>query len=179
MSLGAVGLIRAGIALVLGIATWMVVTWQQNPFREDWLPFTVPVEVTGVSNGLVLVGKPSDLRVRVRASQDAWSRIKADEFKASVDLAKQTAGIRSSDAKVESSGDFDVVDWQPRRVTTRLEPLAQLSVPVQLRLTGKLADGYILRSQTTSPDQVTVTGEQDLAQTVTQAAVAINLDGVN
>jgi hypothetical protein len=33
MSLPTVGIIRAVVAVVLGGATWMVVTWQQNPFR--------------------------------------------------------------------------------------------------------------------------------------------------
>lgn len=174
-----VGIIRAAIALVLGVATWMVVTWEQNPFREDWLPFSVPLEVTHLPNGLVEVGKPGDLRVRVRASQDAWQRIKSDEFKASLDLSRQSAGIHSIDPRVESSADYQVVDWEPKRVTIRLEPLAQLTVPIQLRLTGKMPDGYILRNQTVTPDQLTVTGEQDLAQTVAQAAVATTLDGVN
>ncbi|HLG71630.1 MAG TPA: CdaR family protein [Chloroflexota bacterium] len=173
------GIIRAIFALILGTATWMAVTWEQNPFREDWLPFTVPVETAHLPNGLVQVGKPGDLRVRVRASQEAWGQIKPDEFKASVDLSKQGPGIHSLDPKVESSGDYQVVDWEPKRVTVRLEPLAQSTVPVQLRMTGKLADGYILRSQTITPDQVTVTGEQDLVQTVTQVAISLNLDGIN
>jgi YbbR domain-containing protein len=115
----------------------------------------------------------------VRASQEAWSLIKPEEFKASVDLAKQGSGIHSLDPKVESSGDYQVVDWEPKRVTVRLEPLAQVTVPVQLRMTGKLADGYLLRSQTITPDQVTVTGEQDLVQTVTQVAISLNLEGIN
>ena len=173
------GMIRAAIALVLGFATWMVVTWQQNPFREDWIGQTVPIEVTHLPPGMVEVGKLGDVRVRIRASQDAWSRVKPDDFKASVDLNKQSAGIHSLDVKVETSGDYQVVDWDPKKATVRLEPLAQASVPVQLRVTGSLPDGYVLRSQTVTPDQVSVTGEQDLVQTLSQAALTVNLDGVN
>jgi YbbR domain-containing protein len=173
------GLIRAAIALVLGFATWMMVTWDQNPFREDWLGATVPIEVTHVPAGMVQVGKPGDVRVRIRASQDAWSSVKPNDFKASVDLTRQGAGIHSVDVKVETSGEYQVVDWDPKKVTVRLEPLAQATVPVQLRITGNLPDGYVLRSQTVTPDQVSVTGEQDLVQTITQAAVMTNLDGVN
>jgi YbbR domain-containing protein len=173
------GIIRGLVALVLGFATWMVVTWQQNPFREDWLAQTVPIEVTRVPAGMVQVGKLGDVRVRLRASQDAWNSIKPSDFKASVDLSRQGAGIHSVDVKVETSGEFQVVDWDPKKVTVRIEPLAQASVPVQLRITGSLPDGYILRSQTVTPDQVLVSGEQDLVQTITQAAVMTNLDGVN
>ncbi|MFI5266492.1 MAG: YbbR-like domain-containing protein, partial [Chloroflexota bacterium] len=173
------GIIRAAIALVLGFATWMVVTWQQNPFREDWLGQTVPVEVTHLPTGMVEVGKLGEVRVRLRASQDAWSNVKPADFKASVDLSRQTSGIHSVDVKVETSGEYQVVDWDPKKVTVRLEPLAQASAPVQLRVTGNLPDGYILRSQTVTPDQVSVSGEQDLVQTITQAAVMTNLDGIN
>jgi YbbR domain-containing protein len=83
------------------------------------------------------------------------------------------------DVKVETSGEYQVVDWDPKKVTIRLEPLAQASVPVQLQVAGNLPDGYVLRSQAVTPDQVSITGEQDLVQTITQAAVMTNLDGMN
>ena len=169
---------RIVIAVLLGVATWMVVTWQQNPFREEWLPLAVPIEPSRLPAGLVEVGKPGDARVRVRASQDAWGRIKLDEFKASVDLSRQSAGLHSLDVKVETSRDYQVVDSDPRRVTVRLEPLLQTMVPVQIRMTGKLADGYLVRGQAVTPEQITISGEQDLAQSITQAAVTVNLDGL-
>ncbi|HEX6513289.1 MAG TPA: CdaR family protein, partial [Chloroflexota bacterium] len=178
MTLSTLGILRAAMAVVLGFLTWVVVTWQQNPFREDWLPSTVPVEVTKLPSGLLEVGRPGDVRVRVRASQDAWSRINQADFKASLDLSKQSSGIHSLDVKVESSGDYEVVDWQPRRVTVRLEPLAQANVPVQLRVTGSLPDGYTMRNQTVTPDQLAITGEQDLVQSTKQAAVTISLEGI-
>ncbi|HVA23751.1 MAG TPA: CdaR family protein [Chloroflexota bacterium] len=171
--------IRAAIALVLGFATWMVVTWEQNPFREDWLGQTVPVEVTHLPTGMVEVGKLGQVRVRLRASQDSWSTVKPADFKASVDLSRQSSGIHSMDVKVETSGEYQVVDWDPKKVTVRLEPLAQATVPVQLQVTGSLPDGYVLRSQTVTPDQVSVTGQQDLVQTITEAAVMTNLGGMN
>jgi YbbR domain-containing protein len=169
---------RLVVAVILGAATWMVVTWQQNPFREEWLPVAVPIEATRLPSGLVQVGKPGDVRIRLRASQEAWGRIKPDEFKASVDLSRQGAGLHSLDVKVETSRDYQIVDWDPKRVTVRLEPLLQTTVPVQLRMTGRLADGYVVRAQSVTPDQLTITGEQDLAQSVTQAAVSVSLDGV-
>jgi YbbR domain-containing protein len=178
MTLPTIGIIRAVVALLLGGATWMIVTWQQNPFREDWLPSNVPIEVSHLPNGVVEVGNPGTVRVRLRASQDAWSQVKPADFKASVDLSRQAAGIHAVDVKVETSGDYEVVDWQPRRVNIRLEPLLQTTVPVQLRLSGKLPDGYLVRTQTVTPDSITISGEQDIAQTVAQAAVTVNLDGV-
>src|SRR5437763_8105937 len=95
-----VAVFRSVLALVLGAATWMLVTWQQNPFREDWLPGTVPIEVTRVPPGLILVDKPGEVRVRIRASQDAWAHVQPGNFKASLDLSRQTAGIHSVDLKV-------------------------------------------------------------------------------
>jgi YbbR domain-containing protein len=178
MSLPTVGIIHAVVAVVLGGATWMVVTWQQNPFREDWLASAVPIEVTHLPAGVVEVGNPGTTRVRLRASQDSWARVKPDDFKASIDLSKQPAGIHAVDVKVDTSRDYDVVDWEPKRVNIRLEPLLQGTVPVQLRITGKLPDGYLVNNQTVTPDQINISGEQDIAQTVTQAAVMLSLDGL-
>jgi YbbR domain-containing protein len=170
--------IRVAIAVFLGAVTWMMVTWEQNPFREDWLPGTVPVEVTHIPNGVVEVGKPGDVRVRLRAAQDVWSQVQSSDFKASVDASHLSAGIQSADVKIESSRDIDVVDWQPRRVTIRLEPLATRTIPVQLQVTGKLPDGFLLTGQSVSPEEVSVSGEQDLVDTLSQATVATSLDGV-
>lgn len=178
LTFSAAAVFRAILALVLGGVTWMLVTWQQNPFREDWLPTTIPVEVTHVPSGLIEVGKPADVRVRIRAGQDAWSHVQAGDFKASLDFTRQAAGIHSVDIKVETSGDYQIVDWQPRHETIRLEPLAQQDIPVQLQLSGKLPDGYLLISQSITPDHVTVSGEQDLVQSVAQASVSTSLDGV-
>ncbi|MBV8084697.1 MAG: hypothetical protein JO247_07765 [Chloroflexi bacterium] len=170
--------VRMLVALLLGAATWMAVTWEQNPFREDWLPGTVPVEVSKVPNGLIEVGKPPDVRVRIRAAQDAWSQAQATDFKASIDLSRASAGIQSADVKVETSHDYEVVDWQPRRVTIRLENLVSKDVPVQLQMSGKLPDGFLLSGQTVTPDTVSVTGQQDLVDSVAQASISTNLDGV-
>src|SRR5690242_8549601 len=109
--------LRLAVALLLGGAAWMLVTWVQNPFREDWLPSTVPVEATHVPSSTVLVGTLGQVRVRLRASQDAWSHVQPADFKASVDLSKQSTGIHTADVKIESAGDIQVVDWQPRKVT--------------------------------------------------------------
>src|SRR5579862_761801 len=102
MTLPTVGLLRAALALVLGGATWLLVTWQQNPFREDWVSPPISVEVTRLPNGLIEVGNPGTVRVRIRASADAWSRVQGSDFKASLDLSKQSAGIQSVDVKVET-----------------------------------------------------------------------------
>ncbi|MBV8085012.1 MAG: hypothetical protein JO247_09375 [Chloroflexi bacterium] len=171
-------LLRAGVAVVLGAITWMLVTWAQNPFREDWVAGTVPIEASHLQPGLVEVGNLGDVRIRIRAGQDAWSHVQTSDFKASVDLSKQSAGIHSLDLKIDTSGDYQVVDWQPRRVSVRLEPVAQLDVPVQLQVTGQLPEGYVLSGQSVSPDHVTVSGEQDLVQTVARAAVSVDLGGV-
>src|SRR5579862_2651079 len=109
----AAAIFRAALALVLGGVTWMLVTWQQNPFREDWLPSSIPIEVSRVPAGLIEVGSPGNVRVRVRAGQDAWAHVQASDFKASLDLSRQSAGIHSLDVKVETSGDYEVVDWEP------------------------------------------------------------------
>src|SRR5581483_735748 len=93
------GLIRMAIALLLGAGTWMAVTWEQNPFHEDWVSGTIPIEVTHIPSGLIEVGKPGDVRVRIRASQDAWNRVQASDFKASIDASRLSAGIQSADVK--------------------------------------------------------------------------------
>ena len=170
---------RVVIALVLGFATWMIVTWEQNPFREAWLPSSIPIEVAHLPSGLVEVGKPGDVRLRLRAGQGAWSRVQPNDFKASIDLTKFSAGIHTANVKVETSGAYQVVEWQPSKVTVRLEPLVTRTIPVQLRLTGKLPDGYILQSQSATPSEITISGRQDLVQSISQGAVSTNLDGVH
>ena len=170
--------VRIGLSLAIGILTWMLVTWTQNPFREDWLPDSVPIEVQHVPSGLIEVGSPGAVRIRIRASQDAWSSVKPSDFKATADLAQMAAGIHSADVRAETSGQYQIVDWDPRQLTVRLEPLTQRTLPVVLHLTGKLGDGYILSGQAVQPAQVTISGQEQLSTSVVEVAVGATLDGL-
>ncbi len=168
---------RAVTSAVLAAAAWMLVTWQQDPFRQDWLSDRLAVEVDHVPDGLVEVGRPSDVRVELRASRNAWSNVRSSDFKASIDLSKATAGIRTADVKVETSGEYQIVDWDPRQVTVRLDPVVQRTLSVQLDVSGKPPDGYSVGDRSVSPDQITISGQQGLVEAVSQAMVKVSIDG--
>ncbi|HUZ77354.1 MAG TPA: CdaR family protein [Chloroflexota bacterium] len=169
---------RALIAVVLASVTWMLVTWEQNPFREGQLPNPVPVELAHLPANLVQVGTPQSVRVSIRASQDSWSRLQPSDFKASVDTGRLSAGIHSLDVQVTSSAEYQILDWQPRRITVHLEPLLKRTVSVQLDATGKLPDGFRVTTETVTPDHVTLSGAQGAVQSVSRVAVNTTLDGV-
>ncbi|MGH2519403.1 MAG: CdaR family protein, partial [Chloroflexota bacterium] len=169
---------RALIALVLAGVTWMLVTWVQNPFREGQLPNPVPVELAHLPATLVQVGAPQSVRVSIRASQDSWSRLQSSDFKASVDVSRLGAGIHSLDVQVTSSAEYQILDWQPRRITVHLEPQLKRTVSVQLDATGKLPDGFRVTTETVTPDHVTLSGAQGAVQSVSRVAVSTTLDGV-
>lgn len=166
---------RLLLSLGMALAIWTYVTNQQNPNRTDWFRNEIPIE-TKIPAGLVVVGPAGTVRVKVRASQDAWDRAQTNAFKATVDLSNASAGLHEAPVNVESSPDYTIVDWTPRNVTVRLEPLKTVMVPVKPNLRGNLPPGYQMRQPEITPAEVMASGAESLVDSVTAAAVDINVD---
>ncbi len=167
---------RLLLSLGMAVSLWTVVTNQENPNRSDWFRGEIPIE-TKVPPSLVIVGTAGSVRVKIRASQDAWQRAQTNSFKAAVDLSTLGPGLHEVPVSVESSSDYTIVDWTPRKISVRLEPLKAVTVSVKPNLRGNLPAGYQMRPPEITPPQVSASGPETLVESVAGATIDINVDG--
>jgi len=127
--------------------------------------------------GMTIVGEfEESVQFTVRAPESVWSTLEAKDFVATVDLTDLNAGTHQ--ASVEwalSKRPSQVLSVEPEYVTLRLEPRAEQTVPVHVETDGKPTLGYLTRTLTITPSQVTVSGPSTYVAQVVKAAARVSV----
>ncbi len=117
--------------------------------------------------------------VRYFAPADLASRVGSTSFTAWIDLASTTPDS-SNDLVVKvnvSAADpqIQVLDWTPRQISVRLDPLTSKTVPVQVD-SGTKPPGLDVRDPVLDTSQVTVSGTQSAVNQVVAAVARVRID---
>lgn len=165
------------LALVLASLAWVVALEQEDPTRQERYPQAIPVTLTGMPDGMVIVGTfDTQVQVTVRAPQSVWSTLKSDDFAATVDLTGLETGIYQLPIQVRlNKRPSHVVLVEPQTVTLELEPRAERSFSVQVQVEGTPAIGYQPQPSTVTPTLVIASGPgsylNQIAQVIARIAV--------
>ncbi|MGQ9676608.1 MAG: CdaR family protein [Chloroflexota bacterium] len=162
-------------SLALSTILWMVISGQQNPYREDVIN-NVVVEVQNLPPDLVVRGNRPTVSVTVSAPQDMWRQLEAGSVHAQVDASKVSAGRQTLPVKVQAADwRVKIERWQPSSLEIEFETAAKKSVPVRVNVLGEAPFGYVSRPATVSPQQVTVAGPESLVTSVAKVQVDVKL----
>jgi len=171
------------VSLIAAVALWAAVTDSENPTTDEELPFTIPVVPVGVADGLAVYSmSPESVVVTVRATDEAFEKLTASNFRATVSLT----GIRDTQTTqnivVEVIGldeeDVRVVEASSRFTRVVLETQVTKTVPVKVNRLGSLAQGFTIAATESNPAQVTVIGPATSVNLVEHADADVNLTGV-
>jgi YbbR domain-containing protein len=167
------------LAVMLAVAVWVLANAEQNPEVTGVFSSPIPVETSGLSTGMVVYGQgPGTVNVKIRAPQESWGRLRVGSFRAYVDLSNGIAGLQELEVKVECSDSrVRVLEKDPLRVTVRLEPIRQRSVPVRIRALDEAPVGFTMLAPKATPPQIMITGPAPLAESVSEAYVEVRIDG--
>lgn len=167
------------LALLTSITLWVLVVNDQNPERTDTPDIAIPVEVTRIPSGLVLMNTPDPVRFKIEAPRDQWSAIRASGFRASIDLSRAGPGIQAVPIIAEASDpQVHVLEVIPPTASVRLEEVQERTVPVKVNLVGNVPFGYVYGKPRVDPEVVVVSGPSSLVQSVDNASVDVRLDGI-
>jgi YbbR domain-containing protein len=170
------------LALVLAIAVWISAVTAADP-DEVRAPITVPVEIVGKDNSLVMTNEnaiPATIEVTLRTPQSVWERLTAQEgsVRAFLDLSGLSAGEHMVDIKVQvTERPTQIVLANPVTANVILEPFATQTLPINLSLSGQSATGYRAGDPVLDPLEVTISGPKSLVDQARRARIRINLNG--
>jgi YbbR domain-containing protein len=140
----------------------------------------IPIDVRNQpAQAAYLSGVQYVTSIRYFAPADLASRIGSDDFTAWIDLAGTTPDS-SNDVVVKvnvSTADpqIQVLDWTPRQISVRLDPLTSRIVPVQVD-SGTKPPGLDVRDPIVDVRQVTVSGTQSAVSQVVAAVARVRID---
>jgi YbbR domain-containing protein len=152
------------LALTITVVLWLAVTGQNKP---------VTLRVSGVQlnflrpEGLEISNEPpGTVDVILTGSKDKIDRIGPRDLVATVDLTDQKAGERvvrlSLDrVKMDLREDVKIQGFQPATIPIHLERSVEAPVDVEVKLEGKLPEGYEVVAVSINPTKVRLRGPSD------------------
>jgi YbbR domain-containing protein len=169
------------LALAITLALWFAVTGQKTPLT---------IRIAGVQLSFILadgveIGNdpPGKVDVTLTGSKDTLSQINPMELVATVLVGDLKTGNRV----VRLSGDrvtlhlpegVRIEGFQPATISVRLEPSVERQVDVDVKLDGKVAEGYEVYGVSANPAQVRLRGPAGHVNTIAKAPTeSISLDG--
>jgi YbbR domain-containing protein len=190
----AVGSVRhnfllAVLAVGLAFVVWMFIVDTEHPTRTGAFPVDISVEPVNMPEGLTLGGPLGDVALRIEADEDLWDELTVSDFRATVNLLGAQIGTQDVEVKVEPLGERDglrIIEVIPTlhpagalpgTVRVDLKPLVSQVVPVSVDAVGAPPMGYEPSNPSVEPDQVVVSGPEDLVSRVATAMATVDLSG--
>jgi diadenylate cyclase len=171
----------AALALLLAIATWLVVAEQVNPpqtVRVD----NIPLRTTGLDRDLLVVSNiPTAISANVQAPQTIAVDLSPQSLRATVNLERLGAGDHRVPVDVRPVDDqVRVLTKEPGSLDVELQPRASRAMTVALVIPDRetLPFSYeITGDSIVTPPQVTVTGPAEIMETLDRVEVSVPLRG--
>ena len=182
-------LIRWILAIIFGIAAWIVVFNIQDPTTDVYVD--VPIEYINEplllkNQKRVFLSGPSTVSVKVRVHTSQATEVESSFFKCTADLTATTGAditrqsLRTELEQVDGYG--FVLDWSYTRgdpfVTVALDEYISKSFAVSAKWENMEAEGMKLRTLSFSPDTVTVSGPASRFTNVASVKVPLTLSDV-
>jgi YbbR domain-containing protein len=181
------GLAVLSVALAFGV--WLFIVDTEHPTRTGILPVDIAVEPVNMPEGLTLSGPLGDVTLRIEANEDLWDKLTASDFRATVNLLGAQIGSQDVQVNVEPLGERDgvrVIEVIPTlqaagapsgTVRVVLKPLVSKVVPVSIESLGAPPMGYEPSTPSVEPDQIVVSGPEELVSRVEVAVASVDLSG--
>ena len=165
------------LSLTLAIIIWIVAVNEQDPFQEKVFPEPVPITVTHVPSGMMIVGDTlAPVDVRVRAPVSVWASLRIDQLHVTADLSNAGSG----EVTVQLTGTVDPRDARVTAITPAdlrltLEQVVRRTVPVRLEIAGDPSIGYQAGTPSVSAATAEISGPASIADSVSELVAHINI----
>ncbi len=174
------------ISVVFAIILWLVVVNIDDPVTTKKFK-NIPVDI--LSENLIaeagevyeVLDKSDYVTITVKAKRSVVESLSETDFKASADFSERIAE-NSIPIKVEATkraGDIEEIYLQNNTVKITVEKKVYKDVKVELQVTGKTADGYMVGSVSTTPEVVKIAGPASVISKVERIVVPVDVNGAS
>lgn len=178
--------IRFLFAFLAAISLWVWRTEVTSPgIHTVPVPNGIPVEVSGVPNGLIEIPQPNQngvpqVAVQAQVPTAKEASVSSAWFRATIDVSGQkNPGTQQYPVTVVSlEPGVTPADWFPRTLPVTLDTIATRSLPIQIQYQGLPPSGYGYSTPVldNSTNQVTITGPQTILQQIASTIIVVRLD---
>lgn len=173
------------MAVVFAIILWSYVIALENPVRQREIPDvslrynqSAELEAKGLAISASLSDVLNSVDVRVEVKQNNVKYVSNKNIIAEVDLSTIN-GPGEVPLEINATSPYgEVLSVSPSTVTLVVDKLSQKYVPVEVEITGNVANGYHAVTPVISPDTVYIKGASVDVEKVASAVCKLNLSGL-
>lgn len=168
-------------ALLLSLLLWLHVQSQESTKKET--SFTVPLEVVGVPDDLVISAKPPDLTITLKGFPETIdqfnSQNKNRKLRAFADAGNAKEGAQDFRVSLEPRHELLGLEATPRpSVTIEFEGKTEKSFPVEVVAGGEPPAGFELGTAVTNPSEIKLAGPKSKISQVRSVRALLNLSAI-
>lgn len=170
------------LSILIAVSLWLYVVSLDGNEKEQNI-MNIPVTFTGVevleSRGLMVVGQPPTVNLRVRAELSTLASLGRDSVMLTVDVSKisapneYTMGYSFSHS---ASGSVELVGSSSNNVTFEVARYTTREIEIQGMFLGSVAEGYLAGDNedfTFSPGTLTVSGQVSQVNQISHVRVTL------
>ncbi|MEA3337657.1 MAG: diadenylate cyclase CdaA [Chloroflexota bacterium] len=169
------------IAVLLAVATWLLVADQVNPPQEETIG-GIPLRLTNLPEGMsVVTDVPLTVMAEIQAPQDIMASLSEQSFRAIVDLKGLDADVHHVPVEVRGGDEkVRVVEVKPEVLDVELQPVTSqpMTVTVIIPDRDSLPFSYAISGEAiVEPPSVQVSGPATAMENLARAQVTVSIDG--
>lgn len=165
------------LSLVLGIVLWFYVSIEQNPTISRTIQ-EIPVEVRGLSVELAVVNlDPATVTVSVQGPAQVVNSLDRSDFRATVQLADAGPGPVVAAVRLERPQGVQLTGVEPSHVISLVEPVEEISLPVELAVRGQPAPDFRAGEPRLSSPRVVIRGASSLVARIDRVVTNVDIAG--
>lgn len=168
------------LSVIIAVAVWVNAVSTEDPNETRSLTAPIPVEITGLQEGLVAQGYQNvEVQVTILAPRSIWDQLIPENVHARADLSGKAEGLYSVPIRITTDITPVKVDKvEPAVVSILVDRLAKRSLTVHVELSGNLAPGFQAGTPGLSPGTAEVSGPEQLVDTIAEIVAAVNVEGL-
>jgi len=168
------------LSVLIGVLIWFIVLDQQNPLSERTLsiPLRTNKEVLAdTSMSLVSSNIPTTVDVVIKGRKQRLEKVLSNDFQAFLDFSiiEDTNTVELPLTLPQYTGDQDIIisDINPKVVKIRLESIVRKELPINIRWTGTLQEGYNAVNVKLNPNTVILQELESVMNSVKSVMVTV------
>lgn len=177
------------LSIIIAVVIWVYVDYETNDNYTTWItniPVTFDGEDTLENRGLMIVHDESQETVNLRVSGKRATIMKLDRSNITITVkisqitgaGEQELEYTISYPRTVSESSVTVVNKSVETITVTVMAETTATIPVKSTFTGSVATGYRAGEIVCSPEEITVSGPEEIVETVSYALVTVSNESV-
>ena len=165
------------LAVIFAVMLWFYVDAEQNPVKS--MHFDIPVQYVNQQENYEVSNGVTTVRVTVRGKEDELSGLRKEDFSAIVDLSNAQVGTGEYEIQLKAPEMAERISYLPNRTSLQLDQKINKQVPVRVRTSGTMLEGYEISSTEVLPNKVTISGLSQVLDEISDIETeAIDVSGI-